>query len=632
MKDNLPKGWSSKNINEVSTLIRGLTYKPEQVKSKNNGIACFRTKNIQSKLDESDIVYIDESILKSNDKYLQFGDVLVSSANSLELLGKCCLIKDLGYKATLGGFICAFRPDKKIIDYKYFYYYFGSVKFQEIIRNYANKTTGIANLPVKKVEQTPIHLPNLLEQKLIVSVLDKTLEKIDQTIILVEENIQKLKNLNKSILNDIFDQLKLYKVEKFEDINKSSQIGLVKNSKEQDIEFEYSYFKMNNINIDGSHNTIFTKVNATSNEVEKFSLKDGDLLFNTRNSRELVGKTCIFKSSKPNILYNNNILRVRFTQNVIGDFINYQFLSDFIKVQIETIKSGTTSVSAIYYKNLSNIKIKIPTISEQKSIVNYLDQTTEKNNQLTKYYKDKLEALKQLKNSILDRAFKGELRREKAIPVIQPTVDPFFERTKSWNSKKNADKQAMIIALAIEAHEKLGKSLYRTKGEKTVEIIEKHINLDFGREAKKMAAGPAAFEHLVKVVEPLAKEKKWFTVQDIKGENFDSHKYIKEENFNPFLMRSVQDLKSNLPEIRRVIGLFVTMKTTHEAEVISTTYTGWNNLIIRNEQIVDEAIVSEARENWHNSKLKIERQEFFNAIEWLRKNNLIPKGNGKEVL
>ncbi|MDQ0592720.1 hypothetical protein QFZ37_001089 [Chryseobacterium ginsenosidimutans] len=73
------------------------------------------------------------------------------------------------------------------------------------------------------------------------------------------------------------------------------------------------------------------------------------------------------------------------------------------------------------------------------------------------------------------------------------------------------------------------------------------------------------------------------------------------------------------------------MKTTHEAEVIATTYTGWNNLIIRKEQIVDEAIVTEARENWHDSKLKIERQEFFDAINWLKNNNLVPKGSGKEV-
>lgn len=97
------------------------------------------------------------------------------------------------------------------------------------------------------------------------------------------------------------------------------------------------------------------------------------------------------------------------------------------------------------------------------------------------------------------------------------------------------------------------------------------------------------------------------------------------------MMRCVQDLKPNLDEIRRVINLFANIKITHGAEVIATTYTGWNNLIIRKDKIDNEAIVLEARENWHEAKLKIDRQEFFDAIDWLKNNNLIPQGNGKEV-
>ncbi|UZF08880.1 hypothetical protein D9O39_10970 [Riemerella anatipestifer] len=223
------------------------------------------------------------------------------------------------------------------------------------------------------------------------------------------------------------------------------------------------------------------------------------------------------------------------------------------------------------------------------------------------------------------------MRREKIVSFSPPVIDPYFARSKKFNAKKNADKQAMVIAISIEAHEKLGKFLYRTRGEKTVEVIEKHLDLDFGREAEKMTAGPADFKHLVNVVEPLANEKKWFYTQEIKGENYDSHKYIKAENFNPFMMRCVQDLKPNLDEIRRIINLFADIRTTHEVEVITTTYTGWNNLLIRKVKIDNNAIVSEARENWHEAKLKIDRQEFFDAIDWLKNNNLIPQGNGKEV-
>ena len=215
---------------------------------------------------------------------------------------------------------------------------------------------------------------------------------------------------------------------------------------------------------------------------------------------------------------------------------------------------------------------------------------------------------------------------------IQPLfTDPFIEQQRKITAKKNAPKQAAIIALSIDAHDKLSRNLYRTKGEKTVEVVEKHLNLVLGRQPKKMAAGPAAFKHLVNVVEPLGKKFNWFTVDESDRKGGKSHKYVKGNNFEPFLTKVVKDFEDVLPELLRVINLFANLKTTHEAEVIATTYSGWNNLIIRNEKLTDEAIVLESRENWHEKKLSIERDDFFNAIQWLKANNLVPKGKGKEV-
>jgi hypothetical protein len=41
--------------------------------------------------------------------------------------------------------------------------------------------------------------------------------------------------------------------------------------------------------------------------------------------------------------------------------------------------------------------------------------------------------------------------------------------------------------------------------------------------------------------------------------------------------------------------------------------------------------VFEARENWHPDKLKIERQKFFAAVQWLRDQGVVPEGKGKRV-
>ncbi len=596
MKDKLPKGWEWKTLEYV----------------------CDRdSSNIsqnQIQEDNGDFAIYGASGLIKNVSFYHQSKPYIGIVKDGAGVGRVML---LNAKTSVIGTLQYLIP-KDNVDIKYLYYFLLGIDFSKYVSG-----STIPHIYYKNYKNEPFLLIPLSEQKQIVSVLDKIFEKLNQTITLVEENIQNLKELNESIFDKVFNILlsrkNLVKLESLDDINAG---GTPLRSKKEYWDGDIKWFTSGELNEKYIYNSkeYITKKGFENSNTKLFP--EGTLLVGMYD-------TAAFKMSilKEKATCNQAIVGIKPSEKFLPEFLYYQLT--FLRPLVLNLRQGVRQQNLNSGK-IKNIDIYLPSILEQQRIVAYLDQTTEKNNKLTLHYQNKLKALKQLKNSLLDSAFKGELRRAKVISISKPITDPFFKK-KASNAKKNADKQVMIIALAMEAHEKIGKSLYRTKGEKTVEVIEKHIDLDFGREAKKMAAGPAAFEHLVKVVEPLAKEKKWFSVQEVKGENYDSHKYIKAENFNAFMMRCVLDLRPNLQEIRRVVELFANMKTTHEAEVVATTYSGWNNLIIRKTQIDDEAIVTEARENWHDSKLKIERQEFFYAIEWLRKNNLVPKGNGKEV-
>lgn len=78
-------------LGEVASFIRGITFKPEDVVpvGSSGSVACMRTKNVQSDLDLSDVWGIPEGLVKRSDQYLTAGDLLVSSANSWNLVGKC---------------------------------------------------------------------------------------------------------------------------------------------------------------------------------------------------------------------------------------------------------------------------------------------------------------------------------------------------------------------------------------------------------------------------------------------------------------------------------------------------------------------------------------------------------------
>jgi type I restriction enzyme S subunit len=213
-----------------------------------------------------------------------------------------------------------------------------------------------------------------------------------------------------------------WKVKIFDEIISHSQIGIVRNNKAQSPKNAFRYFKMSNIrNDNGINEDSFTYVNASDEEVEKYKLVNNDFLFNTRNSFELVGKTCLYisKYTKPT-LFNNNILRVRFKPELIPQFVTYLFCTPTTLFELEKIKSGTTNVIGIYYKSLKNIPIPIPPIQEQKQIVALLDKAFTSIDQAKSNIEKNIVNAKELFQSKLNAIFsqKGDGWEEKTLGEV----------------------------------------------------------------------------------------------------------------------------------------------------------------------------------------------------------------------
>lgn len=162
-----PMGWSQVKLGIVTETIRGLTFKPADVVNEytENSIVCFRTKNIQSTLMLDDMIRIPKSLVRNNRQFVQVGDCLVSTANSSNLVGKCCIVPKLNFPATLGGFIAGLRPCGNSISAEYLYSWLSSRPIQALLRRLARKTTNIANLPLKDIENLTLPLPPLTQQQ-----------------------------------------------------------------------------------------------------------------------------------------------------------------------------------------------------------------------------------------------------------------------------------------------------------------------------------------------------------------------------------------------------------------------------------------------------------------------------------
>ena len=161
-------------LGDVAEFVRGVTYKPADVLSSthSHSIPCFRTANIQNYLEDKDLVYILQDRTKAW-KRIREGDILVSSANSWNLVGKCCWIPKLNYEATFGGFTSVLRTDLTKVVPRYVYHWFASTDIQSLARSFSNQTTNISNLSLARCLDLEIPLPPLDEQRRIAAILDQ---------------------------------------------------------------------------------------------------------------------------------------------------------------------------------------------------------------------------------------------------------------------------------------------------------------------------------------------------------------------------------------------------------------------------------------------------------------------------
>ncbi|MEL7495519.1 MAG: restriction endonuclease subunit S [Cyanobacteria bacterium J06554_11] len=152
-----------------------------------------------------------------------------------------------------------------------------------------------------------------------------------------------------------------------------------------------------------------TRVQVTSEELENFELKAGDILFNTRNSYELVGKVAIWPPKKPGCVYNNNLMRMRFPQDVLPSWVSYQMIAPEFRHSLESVKSATTSVCAIYGKNLLPQKLYIAPLREQHRIVKKIESLTTHSRKAREALDAIPPLLDQFRQSVLAAAFRGDL-------------------------------------------------------------------------------------------------------------------------------------------------------------------------------------------------------------------------------
>jgi type I restriction enzyme S subunit len=153
------------------------------------------------------------------------------------------------------------------------------------------------------------------------------------------------------------------------------------------------------------------RVNLTVKE--KIIVKDGDILMCSRNgSARLVGKTATIKNLKEEMTFGTFMMIIRSQYN---PYLSWFFKSTDFRNQI---KGGeNTMINQITRYMLDDIVLSFPPIDKQNEIVQKLDALSIEIKKLDSIYNQKINDLEELKKSVLQKAFNGELKTEKAFVV-----------------------------------------------------------------------------------------------------------------------------------------------------------------------------------------------------------------------
>jgi type I restriction enzyme S subunit len=179
--ESKPDSWRITTLGAEVEIIRGITF-PASAKYREPAeqrIVCLRTTNVQDQVDWSDLLYVPEGYVKNQDQYIRKNDILISMANSKELVGKVSRVDRDDIRCTLGGFISAIRCRDKILP-EFLMLLLRTPLTRERIIDSSTQTTNIANISLGRLRPLEIKLPSIDVQREIVQGVGQFLNLCDE--------------------------------------------------------------------------------------------------------------------------------------------------------------------------------------------------------------------------------------------------------------------------------------------------------------------------------------------------------------------------------------------------------------------------------------------------------------------
>jgi len=393
--------WEVKKLGDVCDYQNGFAFKSKTYKE--SGTPVIRITNIQNeRLDLSKIVHINRDDYDKDLRRYEIveGDLLIAMSGATT--GKIGLVETDDI-FLLNQRVGKFEP-KEDLDKRYLFYYLTN-KVEESLAISAGSAQP--NLSTTQIKGFKIPLPPLQEQKRIVAILDDAFAALDRAKANIEQNIENAEELFQSKLNAIFSQQGEGWEEKIlKEISKIMYGHTAKSS----ADFQGpKYLRITDIQDNNVDWNSAPSCPPLENDLEKYQLHYGDIVF--ARTGATTGKSYLV-FDPPEAVFASYLIRVQADLELLKpDFLYLYFQSPKYWKIINRGISGSAQ-GGFNATKLGKLRIPVPPTDVQDQIVDEVNNIHEVYDKLRSLYAKKLTNIEDLKKSILQQAFSGQLTGE----------------------------------------------------------------------------------------------------------------------------------------------------------------------------------------------------------------------------
>ena len=433
----LPENWCWVRLYSLAHIIsKGTTPKGGKDAYVEKGIRFLRIENINEdgSISHENIKHITEEMHTGflRRSILCKDDILISIAGTL---GKTGIVGEADLPLNTNQAISFVRLIRGNLLPQYIKMSIDNPKTQDMLIS-QTKVTSIPNLTLEIIGNCAIPLAPLAEQQRIVDRIESLFAKLDEAKEKAQAVVDSFRTRKAAILHKAFTGELTAKWREEHGVRMDSWEK--KSVGELCISLKYGTAKKS----DASGNVVVLRMGnlqqgeidwsdlAYSNDpddIEKYKLFPGDVLFNRTNSAALVGKTAIYRGEHPAI-YAGYLIKLDYDHDkIIGDYLNYALNTLDAKKYCNSVKTDGVNQSNINAKKIGAYSFNVPSIPEQEKIVSVIQKLLSKEQQAKEAAEAVLDQIDLMKKSILACAFHGELgtndpSEESAVELLKQII------------------------------------------------------------------------------------------------------------------------------------------------------------------------------------------------------------------